>query len=880
MDTKVSVITVCYNAEKTIEQTIKSVLDQTYDNIEYIIVDGKSSDRTMEIVQRYKGKIAKIISESDEGIYDAMNKGIALSTGHIIGILNADDWYENDAVERVVACFEKNDSDIVYGDIRFVWSDDKIEDAPKTKELSELWCSMVVRHPATFVKQEVYQSMGRYDTRYPIAADYEFILRCYTRGVKFSYLPYALTNFRMNGVSNSQGEKCADEARCIQLKYANKSNDRHRIYKTLNENMDEEVFLRVVENEQDIIVKIMTERYRTAADGVIIWGTGVWGKYIFEMLKRAEVPVYAFVDSDTSKWGKSIENVPVVSPEAISSRKNSIIIAIRNPGTVFWENIKKLGISTKRYITINDFKTQVIDWVFQKTILYFFDYGEYFGGAANTLLQQMLLARDAGYQVKAFVSCYESQKVSDEYRYRFEEYGIEWMELDFVTSSHPEDIDIIGVFKCYEKVLPVVMKCRPMLLHSVQINPVVELVSREFKIPHIMNIYQAIPDFFALQYADIFPKYHICDSLCFSRAWEEGLHTESKCIRTVVNDFESKKNIEKKETIDCICVGQITPRKNQLEVIKAFEMALAEGVKGKLWLYGYAQEAYAQKCKEYIIEKNLQNVVFVCGFSFSMKEIYKKADVLICGSTVESYPNVISEALANGLVVISAPVAGVPEVLRDAENGYLTGGYEARDFKKKMLECYEAFQTGKVQGILSNANETFEKVHSKEAVALELVKYYEEIKEKGVKQNLSDVSFFYESFEELLTVYEAHKEEFIDLKFVNTKLWYLHHIKNRLRKSFAENKKIYIWGSGKIGVKVLQMMQLFCREIHIEGIVDSYAKGDCEGYHIVEPPRVLGDAGCIILVAVSNGQQEVMEELKRNGKVYGRDYYLMAPRFW
>ncbi|MDO4190908.1 MAG: glycosyltransferase, partial [Bacteroidales bacterium] len=123
----VSIITVCFNAEKTIEQTIQSVINQTYSNIEYIIIDGKSTDSTLNIVSKYKDNIATIISEPDNGIYDAMNKGIKLSSGELIGIINADDWYEKDAVKIMVNKYlstENKDNSLYYGMIR-IWKNNK-----------------------------------------------------------------------------------------------------------------------------------------------------------------------------------------------------------------------------------------------------------------------------------------------------------------------------------------------------------------------------------------------------------------------------------------------------------------------------------------------------------------------------------------------------------------------------------------------------------------------------------------------------------------------------------------------------------------------------------------------------------------------------------
>jgi len=117
---KISIITVCLNSEKTIEQTIQSVIEQKDEDLEYIIVDGRSVDKTLHIINKYKNNISLIISESDNGIYDAMNKGISLATGDVIGIINSDDWYEQGTFEGIRNCFLRSDADVVYGKMNLV----------------------------------------------------------------------------------------------------------------------------------------------------------------------------------------------------------------------------------------------------------------------------------------------------------------------------------------------------------------------------------------------------------------------------------------------------------------------------------------------------------------------------------------------------------------------------------------------------------------------------------------------------------------------------------------------------------------------------------------------------------------------------------------
>lgn len=206
----VSIITVCYNSEKTIKNTIESVLNQTYDEIEYIIIDGASTDKTCEILKGYDkafeerfGRGIKLVSEPDNGIYDAMNKGIDLSTGELIGIINSDDSYEPDAVEVAVDNIPVNKSDyVIYGGINRYSENGKL--------ISREWYShefldeRMIAHPACFVSKSLYEKYGKYDTKYPSAADYEFMLRIKDeKDILFVPVHKEMSNFTMGGKCNS-----------------------------------------------------------------------------------------------------------------------------------------------------------------------------------------------------------------------------------------------------------------------------------------------------------------------------------------------------------------------------------------------------------------------------------------------------------------------------------------------------------------------------------------------------------------------------------------------------------------------------------------------------------------------------------------------------
>ena len=197
---KVSIITASYNSEDTIEETILSVIGQDYKGIEYIVVDGASTDGTLKILEKYQNRIGKLISEPDKGISDAFNKGILAATGEIIGIIGSDDMLLPGAIKTLVENMDE-ETDIFYGDgVRL--KRDGTRKAYQAKHHSKLKTQMALIHPSTFVRARAYRSYGLYNEGYKTCMDRELLLRMLIKGAKFKYLPKAFSIYRMGGVSD------------------------------------------------------------------------------------------------------------------------------------------------------------------------------------------------------------------------------------------------------------------------------------------------------------------------------------------------------------------------------------------------------------------------------------------------------------------------------------------------------------------------------------------------------------------------------------------------------------------------------------------------------------------------------------------------------
>lgn len=359
---KVSVITVSYNSAETIEKTIRSVIGQDYSDIEYIIIDGASTDGTVDIIRKYENNISYWVSEPDNGIYDAMNKGIAHATGEIIGIINSDDWYEEGAVGKMAAFFEQTDSQVVYGKVRLYDENLDCIGESKYKVLNEIWHQMVILHPSVFIRKSAYKLYGGFDTRYKIAADYDLMLRLYSANVSFAYLDEIIANFRKGGLSTTNIIETAEETKKIALNHIERCPERETMEPKIYDDYKWKIAKNVLENYPEKLPSLLQEQLINWQGKCVVFGMGIWGTNCYDLMEKAGITVDFFVDNNLAKWGQKYHGIEIVSPEVLKENTWNVVIATRQYIQEIKEQLEGMENQCLDYISLEE----IVDRVYKE----------------------------------------------------------------------------------------------------------------------------------------------------------------------------------------------------------------------------------------------------------------------------------------------------------------------------------------------------------------------------------------------------------------------------------------------------------------------------------------------------------------------------------
>lgn len=337
---RISVITVCLNSVKTIERAIQSVLKQYYDDLEYIVIDGGSTDGTVSVIKKYEEIISYWVSEKDDGLYDAMNKGIERSTGEIIAFLNSDDWYEEDALIRVNGYFEQYNPMILTGRVNTLqkgkWTK-YIGILDSDKE--NIRMAMIYKQPATFARREIFDQLGVFNTRYKIAADFEWMLRVFDAGIEIMCVEDVFTNFSSTGISNTNTELTIKEARAIALEALDKCESyseqekekwRRKIDRCYDEQQAVADVKRIIRNLrladypelESSMLKYFTEQ------SYIVWGIGTIGDDMYHLLTQLGLEVDFFVDRKADNAACFFHSREILAPRELVRGKKIIAASI------------------------------------------------------------------------------------------------------------------------------------------------------------------------------------------------------------------------------------------------------------------------------------------------------------------------------------------------------------------------------------------------------------------------------------------------------------------------------------------------------------------------------------------------------------------------
>ena len=353
---KISIITVCLNSVNTIEQTIKSVISQKTSEVEYIIVDGGSVDGTVDIINMYRDYLSYYVSERDDGIYDAMNKGIRHASGDIIGMINSDDWYEPGAFDEVIRLMSDNDACIVSGGIR-TWDEQDEVVSEKIFPSMDPIEGMAWGHPAIFARRILYDVYGLFDTSYRIAADYKWLLTCYLLGSRFIYTDRILANFRTTGISNKDYLLLVKEN--FRLKKEVLTEHRSILNIEVEEIIQKEAakleyeFARASlrsERGKELLLHVLHDL--EVSREVCLLGYGMWGRKIYDLLKTTDISVKRIYDNnlevqnveDNQTTGR-IEPLNTALPP-----ENTLIICVEKQNEGIRDQLNGLGIHNYVFI--------------------------------------------------------------------------------------------------------------------------------------------------------------------------------------------------------------------------------------------------------------------------------------------------------------------------------------------------------------------------------------------------------------------------------------------------------------------------------------------------------------------------------------------------
>lgn len=491
-------------------------------------------------------------------------------------------------------------------------------------------------------------------------------------------------------------------------------------------------------------------------------------------------------------------------------------------------------------------------------IAYFLDVSKGLGGAGNLLLQKAALMSEK-HSVIVVIPSDEHENSNDEYIRRCVLQKIRYICMKYNTAYSFAMVDFSGAIKAVDELEHFVLEENIDFFHSVQLNLAVEYVSRKLKIPHVMDIYSICEDEFKICHNNIYPQFHLCDSLVYSNIWKRNLGIESRCIRPLapLKSIKVKKDVCK--IIKILMIGDLYPSKNQLTGIKVYAKCRKYANYIELHILGANTGYYAEECMSYVKENAIENVFFH-GFVSDIVPYLEESNCLLCTSTRESFPLSMVEALTYDLTIISTPVAGVPEIFIDKENAFISKDYTEEAVVLSVLEYLEYCRNGRISEIKNRAKKTWQKYFDRKVVMKQLDSYYKEIKTNEIFQGIEE----FVQIERTVKKIEATIKDLDDMGEVwihNRGLYYM-----TVQKMF-KGKKIYIWGAGKWGKLSLEILRHLIKNVEVISFIDSNKEGWIDDVQIKKPNEIVYNKDFIFSVSFAIGRDSVITYLQSKGLV-------------
>ncbi len=500
-------------------------------------------------------------------------------------------------------------------------------------------------------------------------------------------------------------------------------------------------------------------------------------------------------------------------------------------------------------------------------ILYFLSHPHDVGGASKQMLMHAFAMKERGHVVRVVIQCDSEGKCCDDFDELCTKYGLPYTHAIYPTSTCIEEIDLYDSIEKSKTIVEIARSFDPEIIHSLQLNISAQIISQSLGVSHVTSIYPVSDGMFNIQWENIFSEFLISDSSFFTFRWKQGLGCDAKCIRVVYQEKNLSRHKEntKNKRIELINIGVITEYKRQLEILKFIHLCVEDGICLHISFLGYDYSEYAEKCREYVKINHLEENVSFQGFVSNVGEYLSKSDFLVHASTVESYPGVIVEAMANRVPILSTPAGGIPELLIDGLNGFLTDGYRDIDIYEKFITIINKEKI-ELETIIENAYNTYLENHTVEAVGVDLEEYYFSVlKTSNVNSGKN------EQIITRLNMFRDRVKIYLYSEYTQNHCWYLYH----LQKATEKFNNVMIWGVGKyseIGIEWASILKL-----HVLGFIDSYKIGSVDEYRIYNPEDdEVKSADCII-VSVYNLQivERIMVQLKQLGRERNVNYFLI-----